>query len=115
MEDEEELYSNPECPEEKVSLSTLWKSWNIFKDRKKKQSEYNCKYAKTSYGKEQYKKNYQRRKERKLASINQFSNSIDIKNIDTIENINTDTTFNEKITSKELKDEKKRLKKKKNK
>ena len=67
----DDILINPEDENEKVTLNHLWRMYNTFKNRKKRQSKYNCVYAKTEKGKAKYREQYQRKKAR-LAEENRI-------------------------------------------
>ena len=67
----DDILINPEDENEKITLEHLWRMYNTFKDRKKRQSKYNCVYAKTEKGKAKYREQYQRKKAR-LAEENRI-------------------------------------------
>jgi len=69
--DDDDILINPENEDEKITLEHLWRMYNTFKDRKKRQSKYNCVYAKTEKGKAKYKEQYQKKKAR-LAEENRI-------------------------------------------
>ena len=58
----DDILINPEDENEKITLDHLWRMYNTFKDRKKRQSKYNCVYAKTEKGKAKYREQYQKKK-----------------------------------------------------
>ena len=58
----DDILINPEDENEKITLEHLWRMYNTFKERKKKQSKYNCVYAKTEKGKAKYREQYQKKK-----------------------------------------------------
>ena len=60
--DNDDILINPENEDEKITLEHLWRMYNTFKDRKKRQSKYNCVYAKTEKGKAKYREQYQKKK-----------------------------------------------------
>lgn len=60
--DDDDILINPENEDEKITLEHLWRMYNTFKDRKKRQSKYNCVYAKTEKGKAKYREQYQKKK-----------------------------------------------------
>ena len=60
--DDDDILINPENEDENITLEHLWRMYNTFKDRKKRQSKYNCVYAKTEKGKAKYREQYQKKK-----------------------------------------------------
>ena len=94
--DDDDILINPENEDEKITLEHLWRMYNTFKDRKKRQSKYNCVYAKTEKGKAKYREQYQKKKaklaeedrikrENKIVVMNDTSNDNVSKKIENLE------------------------------